>query len=89
MDVDYAQIYPQLFARHWWWRSRETVILDELQRLAPDSRWGTILDVGCGEGLFFETLSQFGEVEGVERGGPFPGEATESRWPIHRVAFRL
>ena len=87
MDVDYAAIYPRLFAGHWWWRSRETVILDELERLQPDGDWGTILDVGCGEGLFFETLSRFGEVEGVERGGPFPRSAAEPRWKIHRQAF--
>lgn len=87
MDTDYAQLYPRLFAQHWWWRSRETVILAELERLKPDAQWGTILDVGCGEGLFFETLSQFGEVEGVERGGPFPGDRNDPRWRIHRVAF--
>jgi 2-polyprenyl-3-methyl-5-hydroxy-6-metoxy-1,4-benzoquinol methylase len=27
---------------------------------------GKILDVGCGDGLFFERLSQFGDVEGIE-----------------------
>lgn len=87
MDPDYSQLYPQLFAQHWWWRSRETVILTELERLQPGGRWGTILDVGCGEGLFFETLSHLGEVEGVERGGPYPGSDTDSKWRIHRAAF--
>ena len=28
-----------------------------------------ILDVGCGDGLFFDRLAEFGDVEGVEADG--------------------
>lgn len=37
-----------------------------LRRLQPRRGWKAILDIGCGDGLFFDELSQFGEVEGVE-----------------------
>jgi trans-aconitate methyltransferase len=37
-----------------------------LSRLWPEGRRGRILDVGCGDGLFFDQLSRFGDVEGVE-----------------------
>lgn len=87
MDQDYAALYPTLFAQHWWWRSRESVILAELQRLRPDSRWGTILDVGCGDGLFFPVLSTMGDVEGVEPGGIGIDTPAESKGKIHRAHF--
>ncbi len=35
-------------------------------RLAPRGAAARILDVGCGSGLFFNRLAQFGEVSGVE-----------------------
>src|SRR2546426_4518668 len=61
--------YTTLFRsrRHWWWRARERLILDVLRRLRPGAGWSAILDVGCGDGLFFERLAEFGPVEGVER----------------------
>ena len=37
-----------------------------MERLRPQKNWRSILDVGCGGGLFFDRLSEFGDVEGVE-----------------------
>jgi SAM-dependent methyltransferase len=66
MDPDYLAQYRDLYANHWWWRAREAFILDALgQRRAAQAK-GRILDIGCGDGLFFDQLSRFGEVEGVE-----------------------
>ena len=87
MDIDYAELYPRLFAHHWWWRARETVILAELARLRPDGEWGNILDVGCGDGLFLPTLSKMGHVEGVEPYGAESVSATDTDITIHRVPF--
>ena len=51
-----------------WWRAREAFLLAQLRReLAAGAE--RILDVGCGDGLFFDKLSEFGEVEGIEADG--------------------
>ena len=66
MDADYAARYRDLYRRHWWWRSREAVVLHEIRGLVPQDRPARILDVGCGDGLFFDQLKVFGTIEGVE-----------------------
>lgn len=66
MRTEYAQVYRELYEKHWWWRAREAVILRELRELRRGKPAGRVLDVGCGDGLFFDQLSVFGEVEGVE-----------------------
>jgi predicted TPR repeat methyltransferase len=66
MDPQYGERYRDLFEKHWWWRARSRFILDLIRRTQPAQGWKTILDIGCGDGLFFPALSRFGEVEGVE-----------------------
>lgn len=66
MDPKYAEQYRELFQKHWWWRARAELIIETLQRLRPSKAWNYILDVGCGDGLFFPRLRQFGSVEGIE-----------------------
>jgi SAM-dependent methyltransferase len=80
VHADYAQRYRTLWERHWWWRSREAYLLGWVARLdARSPRPGRlrILDVGCGDGLFFESLSRFGHVEGLE---PDASIVTDPRW---------
>ena len=82
MDALYALQYRELYETHWWWRARERFILATIRGLRPQGNWGSILDVGCGEGLSFDCLSKFGEVEGVETN---PSLATKNdRWK-HRI----
>lgn len=66
MELDYAIRYRQLYQQHWWWRSRESVILKCLREYAGRRTDLNILDIGCGDGLFFDELSKFGAVRGVE-----------------------
>lgn len=66
MDPRYAEAYRELFEKHWWWRSRTELIVDKIRQLRPSAGWSRILDIGCGDGLFFDRLAEFGEVEGVE-----------------------
>ena len=66
MDAEYAREYRELYERHWWWRAREALVLRTLRRLREGRGPGRILDVGCGDGLFFDRLAELGEVEGLE-----------------------
>jgi SAM-dependent methyltransferase len=66
VDAEYGEAYRELFEKHWWWRSRSELVVDKLRQLRPASGWQRILDVGCGDALFFDRLAEFGDVEGVE-----------------------
>ena len=66
MDPEYGRRYRRLYREHWWWQARRRFVLDTLERLRPGGEWGGILDIGCGDGLFFDELSRLGRVEGVE-----------------------
>ena len=66
MDIAYATAYRRLYQNHWWWRTREAILLQTLAGLADGAPPRRILDVGCGAGLFFDALERFGHVEGIE-----------------------
>ena len=66
MDPKYGERYRELFEKHWWWRARTRLVVELLQRRQPKRGWKNILDIGCGDGLFFPELLSFGEVEGIE-----------------------
>ena len=66
MDAKYGDAYRELFEKHWWWRSRTEFIVEKIRQLTPASGWKRILDIGCGDALFFDRLADFGDVEGVE-----------------------
>jgi SAM-dependent methyltransferase len=66
MDPAYAAAYPELHARHWWWRARERFLLRQLRRILPADGDRRILDVGCGDGLFLDQLAPWGHAEGLE-----------------------
>jgi SAM-dependent methyltransferase len=66
MDAQYAAAYRELYQRHWWWRVREEILLRQIRGMLAGISGARILDVGCGAGLFFDELEQFGHIEGVE-----------------------
>ncbi len=79
MDPEYGRRYRDLYERHWWWRAREDVIVDTIRHLQPTGGWGRILNVGCGDGLFFARLAEFGDVEGVEPAAELVGDTSGHR----------
>jgi SAM-dependent methyltransferase len=87
MRADYSQRYRDLYEHHWWWRAREAAIVDVLRSHRPPQGWKRILDVGCGDGLFFKALSQFGEVEGVEAAADFVDSKLIRSGRVHICAF--
>ncbi|MEM6472435.1 MAG: class I SAM-dependent methyltransferase [Planctomycetota bacterium] len=83
MRHDYAQHYRTLYEKHWWWRARESVLLREIERYARGRRDLRLLDVGCGDGLFFPKLKAFGEVLGVETDQLIVSDSNPDRASIH------
>jgi SAM-dependent methyltransferase len=78
LQAEYARSYRTLWERHWWWRSREAMVLGWIERLQRRAPLRRILDVGCGDGLFFDRLERFGaDVEGLE---PDAGLLQDPRW---------
>ena len=87
MREDYGKSYRELYQHHWWWRARERFILDILRARQPAQGWQRILDVGCGDGLFFDQLLQFGDVTGVESAESLISPHGPHRARIHVGAF--
>ncbi len=90
MNADYGAQYRELFHRHWWWRAREHVVLAALARHRPRGGWRTVLDVGCGDGLFFDALGALDGVtlvEGVEPAKALVSPQGPHRSHIHVVPF--
>ncbi len=89
MDPEYARRYRELYERHWWWRAREQYVLETVRRHLPAGRGGprSSLDVGCGDGLLFDRLAEFGEVQGVESDVSLVGPANPPRHRIHIGPF--
>ena len=87
MEPGYAAYYRHLYEHHWWWRAREQIILGHLAHLKPAGEFGPILDVGCGDGLFFEKLRAFGEPEGVEEDAALVTAVGRAQGPIHVGPF--
>lgn len=77
MDPGYAAAYRKLYERHWWWRAREAFLLERLRAARDEGSGRRILDVGCGDALFFDELADFGTVRGVE---PDADMLSEGRW---------
>lgn len=51
---------------HWWHRGRHAIIKKIMEGYLPTGTKPRILEVGCGTGVNYELLSQFGNVTGVE-----------------------
>jgi 2-polyprenyl-3-methyl-5-hydroxy-6-metoxy-1,4-benzoquinol methylase len=84
VDAKYGEAYRELFEKHWWWRSRSELIVDKLRQMQPEAGWNRILDIGCGDGLLFDRLAEFGEVEGIE-----PSEDLVSPKNPHRARIYI
>lgn len=68
MNRAYAKTYEHLYQHHWWWRTRENLIIREIQSALNDHPNAPLklMDVGCGNGLLFPKLEAYGEVCGIE-----------------------
>jgi SAM-dependent methyltransferase len=85
MDPSYAAHYRDLAIRHWWWRARNDCVRHEINHLLDSRRDAAILDVGCGDGVLFSFLSQFGDVQGID---PDPAVVSPDSAHRHRIELR-
>jgi SAM-dependent methyltransferase len=82
MERELVARYADRYRRHWWWRARETILVGEIERL-PLCAEPDILDVGCGDGLFFPRLELFGDVRGIEVDESLLSDDNPARSRIH------
>jgi SAM-dependent methyltransferase len=87
VDPNYSAYYRQLYENHWWFRMRERWVLEVLRQNCPANGWGSILDVGCGDGLLFDRLMEFGDVEGIETSREIVDPANPQFQKIHIGPF--
>lgn len=88
MDPEYGRQYRRLYEQHWWWRARETEIVEVLGQLRPAGGWQRILDIGCGDGLFFDRLSEFGAtIDGIEPAAELVSDNPKRRGQIFVCPF--
>jgi 2-polyprenyl-3-methyl-5-hydroxy-6-metoxy-1,4-benzoquinol methylase len=87
VDQTYGEAYRELYTKHWWWRSRTEFILKTLRELPGSGTRNEILDIGCGDGLFFDRLAEFGNVEGVEPSPELVSKDNPHRDRIHICPF--
>jgi SAM-dependent methyltransferase len=87
VDPEYGARYRDLYEHHWWWRARERAILDTLHDHQPAGGLRTVLDVGCGDGLFFDALQAIPTVKLVE--GVEPAAALVSPNGRHRAQIHI
>lgn len=84
MDPQYGAEYASLYNHHWWWRTREKIVVDTIRKYT--SKLGNksirILDVGCGDGLSFDVFSSFGECFGLETDSNLISESNPHRTRI-------
>jgi SAM-dependent methyltransferase len=63
------------------------VVLSTLKDVRPRGAKGLILDIGCGDGLFFDRLHRWGDVEGVEMDATLVPSGSPWRARIHVRPF--
>lgn len=83
MEADYTAAYARLYREHWWWRVREHIVLRKIREIRAGKPAARILDVGCGAGVFFDALEQFGDIQGVESDATAVAQSGRWRRCIH------
>lgn len=87
MESNYGQAYADLYRQHWWWRAREEYLMRLFQQLQLPPQ-PSVLDIGCGDGLFFERLLKLGgTVEGLESEAALVSPATQQCYSVHIGPF--
>lgn len=85
MEQDFLNKYEKLFHEHWWSKARNEYILKNLEAYMPNKGQAKILDIGCGDGLFFSKMEHFGSITGID---PYaPGVSKQHQDKILKIDF--
>jgi SAM-dependent methyltransferase len=60
------QILHRTEESHWWFVGRRRLILDQIARRHEGRHDVRALDLGCGTGIFLESLARYGEAVGLD-----------------------
>jgi SAM-dependent methyltransferase len=60
------ELMHQVEATHWWFVGRRTLILDQVAQRYRGQANLRLLDVGCGTGIFADSLNPYGQVTGLD-----------------------
>lgn len=52
--------------QHWWFTSRQQILVDVIARLPRTVPRARILDIGCGTGMMLRALEPYGTVQGID-----------------------
>ncbi|MDZ7343395.1 MAG: class I SAM-dependent methyltransferase [candidate division KSB1 bacterium] len=66
MENEVYQLFAEIQATHWWFIARRLILEDILKRSLTSPTPRRLADIGCGTGAMLPTLSQFGEVWGID-----------------------
>jgi len=70
MDRHFLDEYRRLEREHWWFRVREGILSDSMERIVAERTGQRILNVGAATGRSTEMLQRFGDVQSIEYDAP-------------------
>ena len=60
------RIFSEIQKKHWWFVTRENIVLDFIDRYLTKNDQVKVLDIGCGSGLMLNALEEVGQTFGMD-----------------------
>lgn len=66
MNLDMYRQFFLVQEKHWWFRAKKLIVLDQISKFLPAKSGAKLLDVGCGSGLMLNSLAELGSTSGMD-----------------------
>lgn len=66
MNIEMYRIFFDIQKKHWWFVSKQNIIIDIIKRYCHLHKEHSVLDIGCGSGLMLNALDSFATVSGMD-----------------------